>query len=100
MSSNLDPNEFALSLSRRVVDVKMKTLISSMTKKISDIDDNVWIKAGHNNSAKFITAKHLLEIWSMCHDIAKKTLKVTSQLRKHDGESTLLRNISTSDRLL
>ena len=101
ISSNLDPSEVSLNLNKRVADAKMKISIGSMTTKFNDdIDDDIWVQDAHTDTPKCAPAEHLSKIWIIPHDMVKKILKVTSQLHKHDGNSTLSRNISTNDRRL
>ena len=58
------------------------------------------IKAAHANISKGVTAKDLSKIWRIDVETVKRTLQVTSQLRKQDGDNSLSRNVSTNDRML
>ena len=43
---------------------------------------------------------HLSKLWCIDIEAAKKTLEITTQLRKHEVDGPLTRNFSTNDRML
>jgi hypothetical protein len=47
---------------------------------------------------KEISAEHLSKVWSIPHDNAARTLKVTTQCLCHDADLSLSQNFGTNDR--
>jgi hypothetical protein len=47
-----------------------------------------------------VSAEHLSKIFCIPHDDAARTLSVTSQLIRHNADSSLSRNVTTDDRAL
>ena len=116
VSSTLDPGTFASNLNERLAYSKFGMSVGSMNGA-TEIDDDLFIDeptmgnielsnmeanidATHAETPKGISPKELAKVWRIDLETAKKTLEVTSQRRKHDGNSSLSRNISTNDRML
>ena len=74
--------------------------IGSTTVVVDPDEDPLFVSAAHAESPKGINAKELSKVWMIDIETAKRTLKVTSQRRRQDGNSTLSRNINTNDRML
>ena len=50
--------------------------------------------------SKGVNAEHLAKVWSIPHDEAAQTLKVTTQSLRPDPDSSLYRNVGTNDRAM
>ena len=50
--------------------------------------------------AKGITPQHLSKVWSIDIETTKRTIDMTTQLRKHEKSDHLSRQYSTNDRML
>ncbi len=48
--------------------------------------------------SKGVNAEHLAKVWCIPHDEATRTIQVTSQILRHDLDSSLSRNVGTNDR--
>eukprot|EP00970_Alexandrium_tamarense_P013767 scaffold3678_cov106-Alexandrium_tamarense.AAC.1 len=59
----------------------------------------VTVSATHAEAPKGVSPELLSKIWRINQQTAKRTLEVTSQLNKQDGDSSLARNFSTNDRM-
>ena len=63
-------------------------------------DIDVDVGAIHAERPGGVNAKHLAKVWRINLETAERTLEMTSQRRKIDGDSTLSKNMSTNDRML
>lgn len=62
--------------------------------------DSLMVCATHARPRMDVDAKHLSKIWRIDPETAKKTLEITSQLKKNTPNANLTRNYSTNDRML
>ena len=94
-----------------------KSLLGSMTRRASQpwknscplftIDPSIidlGLNLDGNVSAlayctRGVTPDHLSKLWRIDIEAAKKTLEITTQLRKHEVDDPLTRNFSTNDRM-
>ena len=70
---------------------------------VLDDDNDLFVSevsAAHAEPTKGVSAKQLSKLWKIDLESAERTLKITSQRRKHDSELSLSRNLSTHDRML
>ena len=67
-----------------------------------EIDENEFFSASSTTASrpKGVSAEKLSKVWKIDLDEAKKTIKVTTQHRKHSDNPNLSRNYSTNDRML
>ena len=102
ISANLDPSTFAESLFERLAYSKFGMSVGSMEGAAPYGCDEFFhsVHATHANPPKGVSAQRLAEAWRIDFKDAKRTLRVTTQLKKTDTNSCLSRNISTSDRML
>jgi hypothetical protein len=109
VSNTLDLQTFAKNLSERTAYSKFGMSIGSMhgsNNTVEDLftsdpdSDDLNISAAHAEPVKGVSAKTLSKVWRIDLETARKTLDMTSQLRKVDGHSSLSRNLSTNDRML
>jgi hypothetical protein len=102
ISNSLDLPTFISNLNECLIYSKFGMSVGSMHAAIPGEIDDLFIEvdAAHAEPPKGVSAKELLKVWKIDHNTAKRTLKVMSQRRKHEGDSTLSRNVSTNDRMI
>ena len=100
LQASLDRSILLYNMNSRLDYSKFAMAVGSMNACDSARDEFFMSNAVHAEAPKGVDSKTLSKIWSIDENLAKETLKVTSQLRKTDGESKLSRNVSTNDRML
>ena len=58
------------------------------------------VYATHASKPKSVNREHIMNIWRISEDEARRTLEVTTQLNMQDNESNLSRALSTNARIL
>lgn len=104
ISNTLDSASFATALNERTAISKFGVAVGSTVISEADrIVDNLFtseVEAAHAAPPKGVSAQQLSKLWKIDVPTAQRTLQVTSQLKKQDGDSKLSRNFSTNDRML
>ena len=61
-----------------------------------------WTEIGSTTAEgpKGVTADMLSKIWTISHEMAVKTISLTSQLNREGENTSLARNLGTNDRML
>ena len=98
LSSTLDSFTFASDLNERLAHSKYAMSVGSTN--VSDENDELFISATHAEIPKGVSARDLSKVWMIDIETARRTLDVTTQLRRQDGYSKLSRNLNTNDRML
>ena len=62
--------------------------------------DKIVASAMHVNKSRGVDEPHLAKIWRIDHEVAKKTLAITSEHSKHTDNPKLSRNYGTGDQML
>ena len=70
---------------------------SSIIDKGSNLNGNISASAYRTND---VTPDHLSKLWRIDIEAAKKTLEITTQLRKHEVDGPLTRNFPTNNQML
>lgn len=103
VSCALDPFSFASTVADRAALSKFTAAIGCTTAVACDtacqLFTAVTVSATHAEAPKGVSPELLSKIWRIDQQTAKRTLEVTSQLNKQDGDSSLARNFSTNDRM-
>ena len=118
VSPTLDPVAFADALIENATIGHISSAMGSTAPFLNDIlfddddlcgkqqDEEIDMDAFFSSSSttasqpKGITAEKLSKVWKIDLEEAKKTVKVTTQHRKHSDNPNLTRNYSTNDRML
>ena len=80
-------------------DTELDQLYEQSLRGEVDLDE-VMASAMHANKSRGVDAPHLAKIWRIDHEVAKKTLAITSQHSKCTDNPKLSRNYGTGDRML
>ena len=100
MDSTVDPYSLVTNVNARLEYSKFGQSVGAMYSKDTSACNLFEVDAVHGEQPKGVTADQLMKIWSIDEQVAKRTLEITTQLKKSDGDSMLSRNVSTNDRML
>ena len=64
--------------------------------------DEAWTEISSTTAGrtKGVTADMLSKTWTISHEMAEKTIQITSQLKREGENTSLERNLGTNDRIL
>ena len=104
INSTLDPTMFARMLSDRAARSKFAMSIGSASTRhgLTEIDDLfedplIEVQALHAESPQGLKPQDLAKVWKIDIEAARRTLEITTQLKKQDANGNLSRNFSTND---
>ena len=106
LSGACDPDLFARAVEEKLQSSKFAHAagctmgLSPEQREDGGLFLNLDVAAMHAGAKQGVGKKHLMKVWRINEEEARRTLEITSQLNRQDGASTLSRNLSTNDRQL
>ena len=100
----LDTDQLLSSMEDGLVDSELVMAAGCTLPTEEDMGDSLFLgaEASATEATRFntFTKEHLAKVWRLNEDEARRTLEVTTQLKRHDVDPLLSRQFGTNDRML
>ena len=102
LSDRLEFSKFAMAIGSTIANKGgYEVFIAELDELSEDVAEaGTEISSTTAGRPKGVTADMLSKIWTISHEMAEKTIQITSQLNREGENTSLERNLGTNDRML